>query len=319
MSDFCLRGRRRRASLSTLALFLFLFLVVCGLPLAAQDQGLSIQTASLRLWPEYDDPGVLVLLSGEFVGTATFPQQVKFPVPDAARGIQATYNDPAAGLLNQQWKLVDGKITYTLPGASFHTEYYIDRPPSGNQRTITYTFVAPYAIQALEVSVQQPARASGFKLTPQPESSLQGTDGFTYYVFNRTNIAADDKIEITIEYSKTDTAVSAPQLAIPNATVAPAAPTPQPASKAASQWLPYLLIGLGLAGLAGAAIYWLLQRRQPSQPSRRKASPADAPKRPALRTSPGQTTGASAFCTECGQPFGAEDRFCAQCGKPRRD
>lgn len=313
MSDLCLRKRLRWAGLSAFALFLFL--VTGGLPLAAQDPGLSIQTASLRLWPEYDDPGVLVLLSGEFDGTATFPQEVAFPVPDAARGIQATYNDPTGGLLNQAWKLVNGKITYTLPGASFHTEYYIDRPPSGNQRTITYTFIAPYAIQALEVSVQQPARASGFTLTPQPESSFQGSDGFTYYIFNRTNVAADAKIDITIAYSKTDTAVSSPQLAIPNATAVPSTATPQPAAKGAGQWLPYLLIGLGLAGLAGAAIYWLLQRR-PASP--RKASPADAPKRPALRTPPSQTAGAGAFCTECGRPLGPEDRFCAQCGKPRR-
>lgn len=317
MSDFCARERLRRASLGALALLLFL--IAGGLPLAAQEQGLSIQTASLRLWPEYDDPGVLVLFSGEFEGTTAFPQQVQFPVPAAARGIQATYNDPAAGLLNQPWKLVDSKITYTLPGVSFHTEYYVDRPPSGNQRTITYTFVAPYAIQALEVSVQQPARASGFKLTPQPESSIQGSDGFTYHVFNRTNLAANDKIEITIEYSKTDTAVSAPQLAIPNATVAPAAPAPQPASKAAGQWLPYLLIGLGLAGLAGAGIYWLLQRRQLTPAAGpRRASPADAPKTPNARPTTGPAAGPVVFCPECGRPFGPEDRFCAQCGKARR-
>lgn len=308
--------------LERLALALILLLITGALPLAAQqDQGLSIQTASLTLWPEYDDPGVLVLFSGDFSSTATFPQQVQFPAPEAARGIQSTYNDPTAGLLSQDWELVDGKITYSLPGASFHIEYYVDRPPSGNVRTITYTFVAPYAIQALEVAVQQPARASDFTLTPQPENSFQADDGFTYHSFKRANVAAGEKIEITIGYTKTDTAVSSPQLAITDPTTAQPStmPAPTSATRTATQWLPYFLIGLGLTGLAGAGIYWLLQQRRPAPAtSRPKASPADAPKKPIARPATSQAAGSVVFCTECGKSFGPEDRFCAQCGTPRR-
>jgi len=48
-------------------------------PAAAQGPALAIDQASLRLWPEYDDPGLLVILSGTFTGTAKFPQQVAFP------------------------------------------------------------------------------------------------------------------------------------------------------------------------------------------------------------------------------------------------
>lgn len=318
MSDFCPRERLRRALSGLLALLLLA--LAGGLPAAAQGPGLTIGTASLRLWPEYDDPGLLVIFEGELEGATSFPQQVQILAPDAARGIQATYNDPAAGLLNQQWERVDGKITYALPGASFHVEYYIDRPPTGNQRALTYTFVAPYAIRALEVSVKQPARASEFTLTPQPDSSFLGSDGFTYYVFNRANVAAGDRIPIEIGYNKADNAVSAPQLAITDPTPRQSVATPAPisGSQPAGRWLPYVLIGVGLAGLAGVAIYWLLQRRAPAPDgSPRQAALTDAPRKPAVR--PAQVgAGGAVFCTECGRPFSPDDRFCAQCGKPRR-
>ena len=60
---------------------LIICLVVWAAPTAAQGPGLAIDEASLRLWPEYDDPGLLVILSGTFTGTGAFPQKVAFPVP----------------------------------------------------------------------------------------------------------------------------------------------------------------------------------------------------------------------------------------------
>ena len=94
-------------------------------------------------WPEYDDPGLLVILSGNITGTTTFPQQVAFPIPANARGIQATFIDPNGDLLSQQWQIVDGKLTYSLPSPDFQIEYYLDRPAGGNQRDINSSFSSP--------------------------------------------------------------------------------------------------------------------------------------------------------------------------------
>ena len=136
-------------------------------PVSAQG-ALTIPQASLKLWPEYDDPGVLVILSGDFANDATFPQTVAFPVAEGARNIQATVNDPAKGLLSQEWQMEDGKVAYSLPQPGFHLEYYVDRPVSGDQRKIVHTFEAPYPIASLEIAVQQPARATDFSVTPAP-------------------------------------------------------------------------------------------------------------------------------------------------------
>lgn len=309
--------------------------------LAAQNPVLSIQQASLRLWPEYDDPGLLVIFAGAFTNTVSFPQKVAFPLPAGARGIQATAQDDAGGLLSQPWDSSGGKLTYTLPTPSFQVEYYVDRPPAGNQRELSYAFEVPYPIESLVVSVQQPARSTGFSLSPAPESSSQESDGFTYSRFSRQHLQAGDRIAFTIRYSKPDQA--------PSVTAAPASSaqsddqvTAASSARSTPPWLPYVLIGLGVVGLAGAGVYWFtFQRRVNVGPVRGRAGDRPAarvPSIPAVRpragvaARPASAVGAGAppavgqentvhgiaYCTQCGHPLGPGDRFCSQCGTTAR-
>ncbi len=285
-----------------------LLAIIGVLPVAAQGPALTVPQATLRLWPEYDDPGLLVILAGNFAPTVTLPQAVAFPLPQGARGIQATAQDATGQLLTQPWEIAGGKLSYTLPQTGFQIEYYVDRPPAGNQRELNYTFEAPYAIQALEITVQQPARATGFAVTPQPASSYQGDDGLTYYRINRTNLTSGEKVLFTIRYSKTDQAFSvAPQAA---GNLPAAQPAPTAAASSNPPWLAFGLIGLGLVVLAGAATYWFMQRRAAtSQPARRtRTSVAPQP----------MVSGKAVYCTQCGRQLKPEDRFCASCGSPRK-
>ena len=309
------RVLRRRIVLLVTVVMLF---ALSAWPAVAQGE-LAIPQASLKLWPEYDDPGVLVIFAGDFADTATFPQTVAFPVAAGARNIQATVNDPAKGLLSQEWSKQDDKVAYMLPQPGFHLEYYVDRPPSGDKRQIVHTFEAPYPIQSLEVAVQQPARATDFSVTPQPSSTVIGPDGLTYHMINLNNLAAGEQREIAISYVKTDSSLSSPQLALTNATPAAQAEMPtatQPSPAAETSWLPFLLIGLGLLALVGIGVYWFLTRRRaaaPAGPARRPT--VSAPPQPAARPSP---AGAVTFCTQCGNALRPDDRFCAQCGTPRK-
>lgn len=305
-----LNVRRARTALPTLILLVLLALLIT-FPAAAQAPALSIQEASLRLWPEYDDPGLLVIFAGTFSDSATFPQKVAFPIPANARNIQATYQDASGSLITQAWEIVDGKLTYTLPVPQFHIEYYVDRPPSGSERIIAYTFEAPYAVGALMVTVQQPARATGFGLTPPSEQALLGEDGLTYHTFKRANLAAGEKLDLQLRYTKTDSGLSAPQLAIPSATAM--APATTETNSAPNTWLPWALIGLGGAALAGAVGYWLwMQRNAQGAASLPPTGTAVRPAAPSTRGGP------AAYCTQCGHALQPEDRFCAQCGTRRR-
>jgi len=293
---------------------LIIFLAARATPSLAQSPGLAIDQASLRLWPEYDDPGLLVIFSGTFTGTTAFPQQVAFPLPDGARGIQATTITANGDLLSQPWQIVDGKLTYTLPGPAFQIEFYLDRPASGNQRDINYALETAYAITNLEITLQQPARATGFSATPQPERSVQGSDGFTYYAINRANVAAGAKLPINMRYTKSDQGVSVAQAQLNPTTPIPAPGTASSGAPASgqTQWLPILLIGLGVGGMAAAIGFWFLRARPAD-----KLAPAAVRKRPASQQK-ANASGKAVFCTQCGRQLTAADRFCANCGAPRK-
>ncbi|MGQ9491431.1 MAG: zinc ribbon domain-containing protein [Anaerolineae bacterium] len=297
-----------------------------SLPIAsAQSEGPDIARASLRLWPEYDDPGLLVIFAGDFSDPTSFPRDVSFPLPAGARNVQAAYPDASGSLLIAQAETNANQVTYKqLPVAAFHLEYYLDRQPSGAQREIRYQFQAPYPIAVLEVSVQQPERATDFSLTPAAETSFVGEDGLTYFVFNRANLAAGDTLEIMLRYTKTDSGVSRPQLAVTNRGTPPAAKAaPATVSSAAGSglgtWLPWALIGVGGALLMALTLYWLLwQRGSAARETRIPPVSTGALKRPAGAAVASTPVGKAAFCTQCGHPFRPDDRFCAQCGAPRR-
>ena len=288
------------------------------LPAAGQGPDNTVREATLQLWPEYDDPGLLVIYSGDFTDTVTFPQEIAVPLPASARGIQATSKEADGRLTNQQWQIVNGKLVYTLPGPGFHIEYYLDRPPSGDQREIGYMFVAPYATDSLDVRVQQPARATDFSLDPPPDSSQVGDDGLTYSTLRKTNLPQGDKLDLKIRYRKTDQGLTSAPIAAAQTAPTPqieTAPEPAPGGSPDS-WLPWLLIGVGLVALAAAAAYGFLRGRGAPTPAHtaRGARPAQAGS-PAAG-SPASAAGA-AFCTQCGWQFRPDDRFCANCGAPR--
>ena len=329
--------RRGRSGLVALVAVILIYGVVTSTPagasaaagVSAQAPAPVIESAELKLWPEYDDPGLLVIFSGQFAEGTKFPLQAAFPLPSGVRNIQATYQNASGSLINQTFEVKDGKLLYELPSAAFHMEYYLDRAPSGEQRDIKYAFEAPYAINALTVTVQEPARATEFTLNPASSAPQKGTDGLSYYTFNRQNLAAGEKLDIEAKYTKADTGLTAPQLAVA-ATGVPAQPAPAVSGAAATagtsstNWLPWLLIGLGAVLLVAALVYWLLSQRRALAPSPVPASKprtvqATAPAPPRRSAVAVQPAGeAVSFCTNCGHALKPEDRFCSQCGAPRR-
>lgn len=304
--------------LPVMPLLLLLLLIAPPGAVVAQTPEPVIETASLRLWPEYDDPGVLVISAGTLSNTTPLPLTAAFPIAAGARSIQATINDPTRGLVNRDWQLVDGKLVYDLDMADYHYEYYIDRPPSGPQREIRYTFEAPYPMNALEVNIQEPARATDFSVEPAPSGSFVGSDGFTYHTITQSNLAAGDKLDVVIRYNKTDNSLStvgAAPAAQAEPTIAPIAPASTPAAGSAADWLPYLLIGAGLLGLVAIVGYMILQRRNATAATAKPPRPT-VPAQPRPPVVGGGDAGV--FCTQCGRKYGADERFCAQCGAPRR-
>ncbi|OQA47568.1 MAG: hypothetical protein BWY52_00073 [Chloroflexi bacterium ADurb.Bin325] len=257
---------------------------------SAQGAALTIGQGSLRLWPEFDDPGLLVIFAGDFAQAGSFPRTVTFPIAAGARKIQATYRDASGTLLVREYTVADGKLTYEVPVPTFHYEYYVDRPDTGAQREIDFRFEPGYATDVLEIVVQQPARATDFSMTPAAQSVSRGTDGLTYHTLVLNNVAAETSVNLQIHYTKTDSGLSSPQLAVTEG--AGNVVSGAPASASARGWLPYVLIGVGVTALVAALVYWLLTQRRTAQASRVVKSSLAGGK----RASGGQPRPAAANC-----------------------
>ena len=72
MESFCHQLRHRLALLVTL----ILLIIISVWPDCCAGCAARSRRPRCSVWPEYDDPGVLVILVGDFANDATFPQKV---------------------------------------------------------------------------------------------------------------------------------------------------------------------------------------------------------------------------------------------------
>ncbi len=295
---------------------------------AEPQSNLSIKNAKVSVWPEYDDPRVLVIVEGEFAGDANFSQQVKFRIPKGAEINQVcALRKPADEHLCQLYEVSqDGEaLSYTLPIPTFFLEYYYQPPQGQSDRRLEYSFDSYYPVGKLEVEVQQPLRSSNFDLSPKAAGVLSDKNGFSYYQYRYDNVAPNQPIKLSASYTKSDSRPSVEKQ------------KPGGASASANDFnLP--LLGAFGAGLMGLVAFYAIKSRQPgpvpapahpaaANAAVRRASPTVPPK-PAARTGRASRSVAGTgvldaparrfYCTQCGTAIQLDDNFCPKCGQKAR-
>ena len=272
---------------------------------------LRIARLQLSIWPEYDDPRVLLIVRGELAPGAAFPTQVTLPVPKDAELIGAGMISELGELLLHPHRVIPGdasdSLEITLPSPGFFAELYFDPfEASGDAKRFGYTFEAPYPINQFDVDIQMPYTASEF--STEPPAMAQETEGrdTTYHRFAYRDVAAGQPTTFTVSYVKTDPQPSVPKAGSPPAADSPAARGPQDR----------LLIYFGiLAGVTAAyvlgTLLWIAYRR-------RRAGPASPETQPLPLTAPSvpppAAPAAANFCSHCGRALDADYAFCPGCG-----
>lgn len=273
----------------------------------------DIATMQVDIWPEYDDPRVLVIYYGLLAPGAETPTDFSFIVPAGARIHMAGGIAETGGHLHGDFRTRprdDGlmTVTYRLEVPEFYMEFYYDPFTGGDERRFTYPVRAPYHIDSLLVRVQQPRRADAFGLVPASDGTVQDGRGFDYGVLRFADVAAGTETPVTVSYTKTDRDPSVVAQDDPGAapSSSPGAPSPSPWRRARS-WI----LGTLAAGFFAVGFYKLLSDR---------ANEADPPRGArGTRGRVGGTSGTAApsrFCTECGQRAGSTHRYCGRCGQP---
>ncbi len=289
-------------------------------PRPAQAQSdITLNALTIELWPEYDQPSMLVILRGTLAPSVTLPTTVTVHIPSTSGGPSAVAAQDANG------QLFDTVFTTTPAGetlavqvqtsfASFQVEYYDPGLKiTGEAREYPFQWVADFPVSAATVRVQEPIDARG--LSAEPPITLAGSSGLglNYYTASLGALSTGQNVFVHLRYTKSTSTLSVEKVG----------PTPVQAASAPGRRLelsPTLLIGGGLGLLSLALTSWgaiLLVRRRRTDP--RGPRPDESVPAPQLSPEPRlSASGIAQFCTQCGEPTLAGDRFCRNCGAPIR-
>ncbi len=192
------------------------FLLICLLlpsPAAAQTEPLVFEDTKLWIYPEYDDPRLLVMLEGRIVD-AQPPLDIRFLVPEAAEMYSAGSMSPdgeySGGPPERQTSSIAGwdEIGYELTTSVFRVEYYLDSIPKGSEKALSSHFIPLVPISGLRVYVQEPRQSSGFsaqaEVSPSAYSQDSDVHGMTLHIFDYLQVEAQQDLAFDLSYTKTN-------------------------------------------------------------------------------------------------------------------
>jgi len=250
-------------------------LVALAAPVAlAQEQAQSLARLEVALWPEYDQPGVLVMYRAQLPAGAKLPVQVPLEIPASVgepHAVAVRHAD--GGLFTAGYtRTVHGDwatIAITADVADVQLEYYAPLDTSKPERKLTWTWPGGIPVQDLAIEVQRPMTATSLQLGPGTAQFAVLTDGLTYGHLDLG--AVKGKTTVTATYTKNDPKLTAPagenaQQAAPGKTgQAPAASTPPAATpsrggESSGTHDPVLWIVVGLIALVFFAAGFFVSR-----------------------------------------------------------
>lgn len=304
--------RLTRHTLPAILLLIFLLITITTY---AQSSAPAIDLLEVELWPDYDRPSVLVLLTGTLPEDTNYPARIVLPIPENAT-INAVARVDESGSMFSDLEVDDsvpGQLTITIMEPTFRVEYYVPYSAEGNQRNYTFEWQSNLTVNELMATVQQPSLANEITLSPEAIQVNNRPDGLLYHTLPVREVPAGEMYSLEVSYDLLRPQLSAELLDGQQPAGPPDISGNVGGQESGFNWR--IALAATAFGLALAAGAWLLlgyrqSRRRISKPrpvrqSRRKRS--------APSTSQGSTSTAN-FCHECGQRLTKGDKFCRNCG-----
>ena len=270
-------------------------------PTAHAQEPIALDSLTVRIWPEFDQPSALVFLIGQVASGTPLPAELRFSLPLSATIHAVAFVDEISGdLLAAEYRQEGNEVVVTSPNGSFWVEFYDTAlQAEGQQRTYALTWTAPYAIATLTYEVQSPYGAQGLAVEPAGGAFSTDDFGLPLYTLARNGIAAGEALELRLTYTKADNRLTADQL---SSAAGESIPQTDAAATATGTGIPPLAVALLAAGgllILGGVGYWFFQTVRPFS---RRAAPTP------------QVKSGGGFCPQCGRPAQPGDRFCRHCG-----
>ncbi|HSM58964.1 MAG TPA: hypothetical protein VK879_22605, partial [Candidatus Sulfomarinibacteraceae bacterium] len=169
---------------------------------ARAQEPAALDWLTVDLWPDYDRPQVLVLLTGALPADAPRPATVAVPLP-----AQATVNAVARISVENQmiddieYSVEGDSLSLVTPDARFRVEYYVPYEGDGLQRRFSFRWQSPLRVAEMDVSVQQPRAATALTIQPEPDSVIEGSDALQYHNLPIREVPAGEPYIVEAQYT----------------------------------------------------------------------------------------------------------------------
>lgn len=237
---------------------------------AGPSTGKELETGRLRVavWPEYDSKGVLFIYDGRFKDEGAFPATARFLIPKGAVISDACSLSPKGTHFCQLYEKKSAgdadEVTLKLPYPNFYLSFHTDPFGSagpGGKRELAHTIRTSYRTETLEVDVQSPLRAEGFKVISPGGIRTSEKNGYTHYEAAFKDVAKGAAIDLRLEYRKKDSRPSVDIKYSPMSSDAAAGNAPYERQRGARTYL-YVAVAAGAVILA-ALLFILLRSGKP--------------------------------------------------------
>jgi len=239
-----------------------------------------LERLEIAIWPEYDQPSVLVMLRAWLAPNTPLPTSVPLPIPTAAgRPSAVAKRFPGGDLLVAQYMLEPGEEVSTAyistDSPEVRLEYYVPLDVTTDQRHYHFQWPGGLTVDSVLFEVMQPTSATGFTVQPASGAPALGNDGLIYQREDLGPATPDQNFTIEVDYTKASPMLTASAM---QSTAQPAppqtsqAPAPSPTSGATTQAgpppseavSPWLIPGLIVVGVGILLVFMALKGKKTS-------------------------------------------------------
>ncbi|MGB8213890.1 MAG: zinc ribbon domain-containing protein [Anaerolineales bacterium] len=260
---------------------------------------------SVDIWPEYDQPAVLMIYHITLVSGTALPVSLMVRIPLDAQVNAVAVVDMDGEEINTPYSIaVQGQwlaLKITTNSLQVQIEYYVPLVKSGPVRHIVFNWLGDYEVDNLETNFLCPFGAENVNISFAPVYINSGQEGLTNYRVQATNLAFGKPFSLSIDYQRQTDDLSISGLPIQAAST-PGPDTPGRLSM--TNIYPWVLGGIGvlliLFGIVGINIW-------------QRGGQGSAVDRQYIPHRKGSESG-YIYCHQCGKRAQSGDVFCRTCG-----